>query len=177
MDNLTILGVKVSPTNALTLAMIGSAIAIIMALSGQYFGGLLPCELCLWQRVPYVVAIVGSFSGLFLLKAQRAKAIVSCFLAAVFTVGGVIALYHTGIEQGWLPGPASCTVDPAVHRHNTIEELYNDIINAPINRCDEISWSIYGISIATWNAVFSLLLSAICAIGGLPRLKGKLNEQ
>ena len=99
MDNLTILGVKVSPTNALTLAMVGSAIAIITALSGQYFGGLLPCELCLWQRIPYAVAILAAFSGIFVLKTQRAKATICCFLATIFTVGGVIALYHAGIER------------------------------------------------------------------------------
>lgn len=176
MDNLTILGFKVSPNYALTLAMVGSATAIIMALSGQYFGGLLPCQLCLWQRVPYIVAILTALSGLFLFKSQRAKAITSCFIAAIFTVGGAIALYHAGIEQGWLQGPDSCSINPVTQRHTTIEELYNDIINTPINRCDEIPWSIYGLSIAAWNAVFSLLLSAICAIAGYRPLKGKRDE-
>ena len=69
---------------------------------------------------------------------------------ATAAIGG----YHTGVERGWWDGPTSCT-SSSISGMST-DDLFNQIMAAPLIRCDEIPWDIFGISMANLNAVFSL---------------------
>ena len=78
-------------------------------------------------------------------------------LAALATAG--VGLYHTGVEQGWWEGPTTCTSGPIGSLSS--DELFDQIMAAPLVRCDDIAWQLAGLSMAGWNMVLSLILAAL----------------
>ncbi len=148
---------------ALVLAACTAALGIVFAM--EHLGGLAPCPLCITQRWPYGVALVLSAMALTpgAMGTPRRLLLAGCAIA--FLIGSGVGVYHTGIEQGWFEGPAACTGAPA--RAGTIEALRAQLMATPVVRCDEIPWSLFGISLAGYNAllaaglfVFSVLAAA-----------------
>lgn len=155
----------ITPARAVGLVLAASVVVLGSALLSQYVGGLQPCILCLYQRAPYVVTIVLSGSALALMAFSGRPQIalargVLAVCAAVFIVGAGIAAYHVGVEQGWWLGTASCS-GPDLNSM-TIAELREHLLQAPIVRCDEVAWSLFGISMAAYNILTSLALSGAC---------------
>ncbi|MGR3271920.1 disulfide bond formation protein B [Thalassococcus profundi] len=136
------------------IATLGSAALMLGALGFQYLGELPPCKLCYWQRYPHVAAIVigvaALVTGLRFLPWLGA-------LAALSTAG--VGAYHVGVEQGWWEGPTTCT-SGAIDGLST-DALLDQIMGAPLIRCDEIAWQMLGLSMAGWNAVLSLALAVV----------------
>lgn len=141
------------------------------AYGSQYLGGLRPCELCLWQRWPWWVAAT---LGLLAILARRRPAVQAALLLlavlAVFTGAG-IAVFHVGVEQHWWPGLASCG-GAAVDAGLSVEALRNQIMGAPVVRCDEVAWSLLGISMAGYNALLSAAVGALVLVGLWYRREG-----
>ena len=131
------------------LAIGGSAGLLLGAFAFQYLGGLAPCKMCIWQRWPHGLAIV---IGLIAWRAG----IFAWLGGLVVAVGAGIGFYHAGVETGLFSGPDSCTSGPIGNQ--SAEELLASILNTPLVRCDEIAWSLFGISMAGWNAVLSVVL-------------------
>ena len=138
----------------IALAAGGSAALLLGAYAFQHLGGLPPCKLCIWQRYPHVLAIVIALVALRL--PNRLLAALGA-LAALTTAG--IGLFHVGVEQGWWEGPTSCSAGPVGGL--SADALLDQIMTAPLVRCDEIAWDMLGISMAGWNALFSLGLVAL----------------
>lgn len=136
------------------LATLGSAALLLGAFGFQYLGDMPPCKLCLWQRWPHATAVV---IGLAIMATGEVKAAWLGAVAAFSTAA--IALYHVGVEQGWWEGPTSCTSSSVSGM--SAQDLMNQILAAPIVRCDEVAWQLAGISMAGWNAIASLILAAI----------------
>ncbi|UWR20918.1 disulfide bond formation protein B [Sulfitobacter sp. S190] len=135
-------------------ATCGSAAILLGAFAFQHLGGLPPCKLCIWQRWPHAVAV--AIGCVVLLSGQIRLAWLSA-LAALSTAG--IGFYHVGVEQGWWEGPSSCTSTGVGGL--SAQELMDQIMAAPLVRCDDIAWQFIGISMAGWNAILSLALAAI----------------
>lgn len=117
--------------------------------------GYAPCAMCLWQRWPHAAAI-----GLAALGLAVGGALIpwAGALAAATTAG--IGIYHTGVERDWWEGPASCTSAGGGLGDLTGSDLLS--LDGPaLVLCDEVSWAFLGLSMATWNALFSLALAAI----------------
>jgi disulfide bond formation protein DsbB len=137
------------------LATLGSATLLGGAFAFQYIGGLAPCALCLWQRWPHAaailigaVALATGWRGLLWLGA----------LSALATAG--IGVFHVGVEQLWWEGLATCTAG-SISGISTADLLNPAAdVAAPV-RCDEIPWSLLGISMAGWNVIVSLGLAAV----------------
>ncbi|WP_116598495.1 disulfide bond formation protein B [Primorskyibacter marinus] len=136
------------------LAGLGSALLLLGAFGFQYLGDMPPCALCITQRYPHaaavgiaVVALAFGWRWLTLLGA-----------AAAATTAGV-GFYHTGVERGWWPGPDTCTSGPVGGL--STDALLDQIMTAPMVRCDEVPWEMFGLSMASWNAVASLMLVAL----------------
>ena len=136
------------------LAAGGSVGLLGGALLFQYVGGLPPCAMCVWQRWPHgaaiavgLVVLIWAWRPLYLLGA----------LAALTTAG--IGVYHAGVEQGWWEGPNTCSAGDI--SGVSTSDLFDQIMAAPVVRCDEIAWSLAGISMAGWNAILSLALAGI----------------
>jgi len=128
------------------LAGAGSAAILLGALGFQYLGGLAPCPLCLWQRWPHALAAGLALLGVTLLWRQARW--VRGVAALAVLVGAGIAAYHSGIERGWWSGPTACST-PAAGLDIPTDQLLERILAAPMVRCDEIPWSLLGLSMVS----------------------------
>lgn len=141
--------------NTLILVAAGSSAALLLAaLAFQYLGGLAPCPLCIWQRWPHLIAAVIGAGAWGL-----GGALLPGMGAATMTVSAGMGLHHVGVEQRWWEGPATCAA-PDISGL-TPEDLLAQIMAAPIVRCDEIAWELFGLSMAAWNAMASLALAGL----------------
>jgi disulfide bond formation protein DsbB len=140
--------------NLQILALLGSVGLLLGALAFQYIGGMAPCQLCIWQRWPHVVAFLGAV-GLVLPNAVWALA-----GAGGAATSGAIGVYHTGVERGWWQGPTSCSAGTDLSGL-TPEELLAQIMSAPVVRCTDVAWEMFGLSMASWNAVLSFGIAAL----------------
>jgi disulfide bond formation protein DsbB len=124
------------------------------AFGSQYLGGLVPCEMCWWQREAHMVAIV--FAGLsFTAPPQTSRSRNFVLLAALgIAVSGIIGVYHAGVEAKIFEGFTQCTASAT--KGMSTEELLRQITHAPLVRCDEVQFRFLGISMAGWNAILSL---------------------
>ena len=139
--------------------LVVSAAVLGSAFVSQYWGGLAPCELCLLQRWPWTAAIVISLIAI-IVASRSALRWVALLLAMVFAVGSALALYHVGVEKHWFAGPDACT--GAATAADTVEALKARILGQMPVRCDEPTWSLWGISLAGWNLLASLVMGNSC---------------
>ena len=139
--------------------LVASAVVLGGALLSQYWGGLAPCELCLLQRWPWLAAIVISLVAI-MVGSRAALPWVALLLAAVFAVGSAFAFYHVGVEKHWFAGPNACT--GAATAADTVEALKARILGQMPVRCDEPAWMLWGISLAGWNLLASLVAGSSC---------------
>ena len=126
------------------------------ALASQYWGGLAPCEMCYWQRWPQGAAIVLALLAFTSPGPARRARLLTALAAAAIAISGVIGVFHAGVEIGWWEGLTRCTSGGAA----TLE----DIMSVPLVRCDQVQWSLAGISMAGWNAIISLASAAAIAV-------------
>ena len=131
---------------------LGSLVLLLGAFAFQYLGGLAPCHLCLLQRWPHTIAV-----ALGLLVRAWPRRGLAVLAGLVVLAGAGIALYHVGVEQAWWAGPSSCTA-PAPDAQSS-GQLLDQILATPVVLCDQVSWSLWGISMAGWNAFASLVLA------------------
>ena len=137
-------------------ALIGTfapALLLVAALASQYIGGLAPCELCIWQRWPHLAAI--ALGAGYLLTGRR---LFGALAAASLVVGSGIAAYHVGVEQQWWAGPGACS-GPGLGEM-TGSQLLDITVADVIVRCDEVAWSMFGLSMAAWNGLLSVCIAA-----------------
>lgn len=139
-----------------------SAGALVFALSMQHLAGLQPCDLCLWQRVPFVITAVLGLAGIIAAaKHDRLKiSSFTVFLSSLtFFVGGGLGFYHAGVEQHWWRSFLSgCRVTLP----DSSESILEFIQNAKAVPCDNVPWAFMGLSMAGWNAIMSLTAAVVC---------------
>ncbi len=138
----------------ISIAALGSAALLLGALGFQYLGELAPCKMCYWQRYPHAAAIgIGALALLI-------PGVILPYLGALASlVTAAIGGFHVGVEQGWWEGPSTCTSAPIGGL--SPDQLMEQIMSAPLVRCDEIAWEFLNISMAGWNAIVSLSLMLI----------------
>ncbi len=144
---------------AILIAAGGSAATLAAAFAFQYLGGLAPCQLCLWQRWPHAAAIGIGVLALILARGPLARLLPLLGSLAALTSAGIGA-YHVGVEQKWWEGLASCSAG-SISGISTADLLNPDIVVGAVVRCDEIAWSMFGISMAGWNVILSILLAMV----------------
>lgn len=151
--------------NAIMIAGLGSAILLAAALAFQYLDGLPPCQLCIWQRWPHVVAILALL--LWALTRWRVWPWLGCLAALA---ASSLGLFHVGVEQGWWEFISSCTQDVplSVGPGAALLPDEGDIVAPPV-RCDRIAWQFLGLSMAAWNAICSAGLAILWLIGASRR--------
>ena len=154
--------------NALVLVALASALALTAAFISQYVFDLPPCDLCIYQRYPYVIAIALYLVTLMpVARPFAAWALVLSALILLFNSG--IATYHVGVEQNWWIGPEGCTGPHGTPQ--TLDALRAQIAATPVIRCDVIAFSLFGISMAGYNVIFSLALAIYAALVGKAALR------
>jgi len=139
------------------IIILAAAIAVIgAALVSQYWGGLQPCELCLMERWPYYVAIAIAFLALIFPAVGWSRAAL-LLLALVFVASAGLGFYHVGVEYHWFRGPTACTSNGGVPQ--TLEQLKQMLARTQVVMCDQVQWSLGGISLAGWNFIASFLIA------------------
>ena len=137
-----------------------SVVSLGSAFVAQYGFGLQPCVLCIYQRWPYAATIaIGLLASLFLRRSPLLPWALA-LAGLLFAVGAGIAAFHVGVEHHWWQGTAECT-GTAGYGATTVEALRAQLKGTPIVRCDEVQWSLFGISMAGYN----FLASGVYAIG------------
>lgn len=144
------------------LAASGSAALLLGALGFQYIGDMPPCKLCYWQRYGHLGALAAGAAALFM--AGALLPLIGA-LSALSSAG--IGAYHTGVERGWWEGPSTCT-SGSISGLST-EDLLNQIMAAPLVRCDEVPWEFLSLSMASWNMLASVLIAAIWVMAAKAR--------
>lgn len=141
------------------LAAAGSAGMLAAAFAFQHLGGLAPCPMCVWQRWPHAVGL--GLGLLLLVPALREVRALRVLGALALAVGAGLALWHVGVENGWWEGPSTCAV-PAREGMST-DQLLDSILAAPVVRCTDVVWEMWGLSMAGWNGIGSAALAALWA--------------
>ena len=139
------------------LALVGVG-ALVTAFTAEYAFGLEPCNLCIAQRVPYLAIALIGWVGL-----KRPEWMSPGNLTAtagfVFLIGAVIAIYHVGVEQHIWVSAAGCGGEAGAQVQAT--DLQSLLQEKPPKPCDEVDWTLFGVSMANYNAFFSLVLAGI----------------
>ena len=147
----------------IVLAGLGSAALFGGALAFQYIGELLPCVMCLWQRWPHRIAI-----ALAILGVAVPRAIIAWLGALCMAVGAGLALLHTGVEREWWQGPQVCGASAAQDVGSLSPEQLFDTTSGPrLVLCNEVAWEFLGLSMASWNGLFCLVLLGIWVAAAL----------
>lgn len=124
------------------------------ALGSQYIGHLYPCEMCWWQRYPHIVAIPLAAPA-FVAPGMALKRGFVALAALAILVSGAIGVYHAGVEYHLWEGITVCT-STMTGKGGSVDDILKRIMAAPIIRCDVPQWTLFGISLAGFNALFSL---------------------
>ena len=140
----------------LNLILLFSVFALIAAYFIQYVLKHQPCNLCLIERIPYFLSIIVISICLFTRKFEKLTLLV---LSLIFFSATLIAFYHFGIEQGFFEEGLVCNLN---NNDNNLskESLLDQLKELPIS-CKDVTFKIFGLSLATFNIFISLILSAI----------------
>ncbi|WP_068114813.1 disulfide bond formation protein B [Tropicimonas marinistellae] len=147
----------------LLVALAGSVLSLAGAFFFQYVMAILPCHLCILQRWPHAVMVAVAAVALFLPKTVF---MLAGALAAV--VSTALAIYHSGVERKLWAGPSDCTGGQDLSGLTGADLLSTDITIGVV-QCDEISYSILGLSFANYNILLSLGLVVIWGLAARSR--------
>lgn len=146
------------PATVSALLAAAAASALGFALIGQYGFSMHPCELCIYQRWPFVLIIALGIIGFAISRA--AKPMIA-LMGLTYLGNAGLAFFHSGVERKWWEGLKGCS---APDLSGSIEDLMKRIQEAPVTRCDEMGPSLFGLTMANYNVVMCLGLAAICGL-------------
>jgi disulfide bond formation protein DsbB len=152
---------SLSLRTALFLIAVG-AVSLGAAFGSQYFGGLQPCVLCIYQRYPYGVVIALGLLALLAWRQPKLAAGLTLLAAIALFVDAGIAVFHVGVEQHWWKGTNECSnlIDPNL----SIEDLKKALQEQPVVACDEVAWSLFGISMAGYNFLYATAAGVVSMV-------------
>lgn len=136
------------------LILSGSIGPLLFALVSQYGFGLHPCDMCIFQRIPYgIIMLTG------LISLTSARLIPLCLKTAIglWVIDALLAAYHSAIEWGWVESATGCTA--GAPDENSIEALRAAIMQSPLVSCSDASFIFMGLSMANWNVLTCLCLA------------------
>ena len=140
----------------LNLILILSIFAVLAAYFIQYVLGYQPCNLCLIQRIPYILSII---TILICLLSQKFEKIALIILSLTFFIATLLSFYHFGIEQGFIKESLVCDLN-SLNNELSKEALLNQLKEMP-KSCKNVTFKIFGLSLANFNIFISLILSVI----------------
>ena len=137
-----------------------SLFSIASALFAEYILDLQPCELCLKQRHPYYFFILILVFFLFIPKIYKSYIFLLIQLGSVY--GIFYSVWHVGVENNLIEGPSGCSSGLSLTKNTA--DLMEQILSKQVVSCDEIIWSIFGLSAASINTLVLMFIFVINAI-------------
>jgi disulfide bond formation protein DsbB len=126
---------------------------ILFVLISEYVFGFAPCSLCLIQRYPHMLIAITS---IWLIFFRTHNFFLYPVNTLVMALSIILASYHVGVEQSIFQGPQSCSSSNlSLVSEKSAEALLNEILNTSVVRCNEVTWTFIGLSMATWNLILS----------------------
>ena len=142
------------------LVTLFGVVALTSALIAEYYFNLQPCAMCLKQREPYYIIITGFILVTILKWQDKIWFYVGVQIVSIY--GLFYSLWHVGIENKILAGPSSCS--GGLNISTNTSSLKEQIISKAVINCEEVAWSIFGLSAATMNSLLLFLIFIINAI-------------
>ena len=137
----------------LNLILFVSFVALISAFFIEYILGHQPCNLCILERIPYLLAIV-----IILLnyKFSQFEKLFLVLLIIVFLTATILSVYHFGIEQGFIEESLVCDLkngSEATSKEEILKQLQEQKVS-----CKDVTFKIFGLSLTSYNILISLLI-------------------
>ena len=145
---------NLSKKNLFTGIFVISFIALISAYFIEYVLGHQPCNLCVYERIPYFLAIL---IVLINYKYNKLEKYLILSLAIIFLIATILSLYHLGIEQGFIKESLLCDLEKGaniVDKDEILKQLQQKSIS-----CKDVTFKIFGLSLTNYNIIISLLLT------------------
>ena len=140
----------------LSFILIFVLLVLISAYTIEYWLGHNPCKLCVYERIPYFLS---SFLIVKILFIKGYEKLTLLILSLIFIISTILAFYHFGIEQGFFKESLVCTTETLAET-STKEELLEQL-KQNTKSCKDVSFRIFGLSLAAINMIFSSILSVI----------------
>ena len=135
-----------------------SVIALISAFIIEYILGHQPCNLCIFERIPYLLAII---IILFNYQFNQFEKFFVLLILIVFLIGAILSLYHLGIEQGFIQESLVCDLKNGSNLLSK-EEILKQLQEKNVS-CKDVTFKIFGLSLTTYNILISLLITIFTA--------------
>ena len=136
--------------------LIFSVFILVAAYFIEFILGHKPCNLCSIERIPYFASII-LISLIFILK--KYEKLISLIVGLFFIFGAIVSFYHFGIEQGFFSESFVCNLsnnNEALSSQDLLKELEKNTVS-----CKDVTFALLGLSLATFNTIISLIISAI----------------
>ena len=147
---------QIKTKSVLSLIMLFSFFAIGSAYFIEHVLGHKPCNLCFIERIPYLLSIIIIILTLVLKKFEKT---VLALLSMIFMFGTIVSFYHFGIEQGFFSESLVCSLEKNISNLSKMEIL--EQLKQTTVSCKDVTFRIFGLSLATINTIISLILSVI----------------
>jgi len=148
--------IKIKNKNIFNLILLFSIFALLAAFFIQYILGHQPCKLCLFERIPYILAII-IITIKFIFK--KYEKIYLLLISLIFASATLLSFYHFGIEQGFIEESMVCDLNNQNNSLN-VEDILNQLKENNIS-CKDVTFRLLGLSLATINTITSLIISVI----------------
>ncbi|MBD1168898.1 disulfide bond formation protein B [Pelagibacterales bacterium SAG-MED08] len=147
---------NLSKKNLFTVIFLISFIALVSAYFIEYILGHQPCNLCLYERIPYFLAIL---IVLINYKYNKLEKYIILSLAIIFLIATILSLYHLGIEQGFIQESLLCDLEKGANILDK-DEILKQLQQKNIS-CKDVTFKIFGLSLTSYNIIISILLTII----------------
>lgn len=141
--------------------MLASLGALVTAFIAQFAFALEPCILCKYQRIPYFSVLLLAGIAFHVKAADHAG--VAKLVGVIFLLGAALAFYHNGVEQHWWEAATSCGASGGAPLD--FQDFQNKLLAKMPKRCDQIDWTLFGLSMTVYNVAASLALAAFSFFG------------
>jgi disulfide bond formation protein DsbB len=145
---------NLSKKNLFTVIFLISFIALVSAYFIEYILGHQPCNLCLYERIPYFLAILIVFINY---KYNKLEKYIILSLAIIFLIATILSLYHLGIEQGFIQESLLCDLEKGANILDK-DEILKQLQQKNIS-CKDVTFKIFGLSLTSYNIIISILLT------------------
>ena len=145
---------SLSKKNLFTGIFLISFIALVSAYFIEYILGHQPCNLCLYERIPYFLAILITLINY---KYNKLEKYLILLLAIIFLIATILSLYHLGIEQGFIQESMLCDLEKGANILDK-DEILKQLQQKNIS-CKDVTFQIFGLSLTSYNIIISILLT------------------